>query len=443
MEDREEGITFSEILQAIKRQIWIVLAITLAGTLIVSLVFGLFLNPRSAEYEMSFNLLYPSGENARYPDGSPFYDFDIVSSDFLEEAKGTDESFSNIDVARMIRYNDIRLAKQQMETGSDIYTITVKGTYFSNREAAEKFIRAVAQVPVSRITANAQNVDYALNPAIFGGASFEEKLELLSQWKGTLLGALDEWVELYGATYPVNGNTLGNCRSAIYVVYGDSTKSILKSEFETNGYDGLDIGSYDTPDEEAAAIERAIKVRTDVLNAEKTLNQEIIDALIDATKNENQNTGASTYARVADTRNDGDTAAVIVDKNGYMDAAEMIAYYTKRNAQIEYQLNTSLKAENVKSFMDRLDGQFEELKSAAETVSLVASSVYAQNTAVSFHTQRAQRIGGTNLVLVIVCALLISFIISVIVAYFVNNKKKRKTEGDTAAKQSDKESDQE
>lgn len=389
-EKQDEGISFGDIFKVIKRQILIVLLITLLGTVAGSLVFALYFNPRSVEYEMDFNLLYPSSENARYPDGSPFYDFDIVSMKFLEEAKGSDEAFAKLDLERMVRNNGIRLAKQQMETGSDIYTITVKGSYFSNRDTAEKFIRAAAQVPVNRIMQNAQSVDYKLNEKIFEGVSFQDKLELLSSLKSTLLEALDEWIGVFGATYRVNGVSLGNYRSAVYVVYGDSTKAILESEFEINGYDGLDIGSY--------TIVQAIEARKTALKAERSRNDQILEAL----KNQ---------------------------VNGNADA-EMIAYYTKRNAQIDYQIETSLKEENVKAFEERLNAQFEELQQAAETVSTVTSSVYAQdhNTAVSFHRQKVRQSGGTSLVLVIGASFVLSFVFSLVIAFLADSGKKRKTE---------------
>ena len=89
----ESGISLADIWRAIKRRIWIVLSIVVVLTLVVSLVFGLAINPRAVEYRLRFHILFPT-DSARYPDGSPFYDRDIVSASFLEEAKNSDEDFA-------------------------------------------------------------------------------------------------------------------------------------------------------------------------------------------------------------------------------------------------------------------------------------------------------------------------------------------------------------
>lgn len=406
----ENGVSLKDIWGAVKRKIWLVLVVTIGATLAVSLLFGLLINPKAVEYRMRFNILYPASESARYPDGSPFYDFDIVSYGFLEEAKASDAAFSNLDVGRMLKNNEIVLQQEKRENENTVYTVTIKAQPFKNVETAERFLRAVAQVPKTRIIENAKTVDYKLDEEVFKGASFEEKIGLLSDLKTTLLDACDEWIALYGAPYSVNGRTLGNYRSALYVIYGESTKKIIESEFETNGYNGLDISSY-------ATIDDAVKARKTALEEEYKLNDKIIAAL--------QKQATPTARAAAERIDDDKQQTIVIEQIGNMDVAEMLAYYTKRNAQIRHQVDESLTVPNVEAYSKRLNDLFGELQTAAETVTEISSFMYEKNTAINFLTHSAESTGGSSLILVIVATFVLSLLVSVFLAYLLDSKKRK------------------
>ena len=411
--ETEGGISLADIWRAIKRRIWIVLSIVVGITLIVSLVFGLAINPRATEYYLRFHILFPTN-SARYPDGSPFYDRDIVSVSFLEEAKNSNEEFAGLDIARMIKDGAITLGAEHLEGGDTVYTLTVKAHNFNNAESAEKFLRAAAQVPVTRIIENARTLNYKLDAEVFECASFEEKIGLLSELKTTLFDACDGWIDLYGATYPVNGRTLGNYRSALYVVFGESTKKSLESESELNGYNGLDLSSH-------AELKDAVKARRDVLAEEYALNLKIIEEL------EKQ---ATPQARIA-ASGQKDASSGQTDN---MDVEEMKAYYKKRNAQIDYQISVTdadkqgvLTVENVEKYITRLSEQFGELQTAAEMVAQVSSSIYEKNADVGFLMRMAEKEGGVSLAIVIIGSFVVSFLLAAIVAVALESKKKQKT----------------
>ncbi len=413
----ESGISLADIWRAIKRRIWIVLSIVVVLTLVVSLVFGLAINPRAVEYRLRFHILFPT-DSARYPDGSPFYDRDIVSASFLEEAKNSDEDFAGLDINRMIKDGAITLGAEKQENGDTIYTLTVKAQQFGNPDSAEKFLRAAAQVPVNRIVANAQTLNYKLDAEVFENASFEEKIGLLSELKRTLLAACDGWIDLYGATYPVADRTLGNYRSELYVVFGESTKKDLESESERNGYSGLDLSSHNL-------LKDAVDARRLVLAEEYKLNERIIAEL--------EKTAVS-YAKLAAVTPQEDLR-ITFDPSGNMDVEEMKAHYKKRNAQIDYQIGVTAEGEqgvltvaNVEKYVARLSEQFGQLQTAAETVARVSSSIYAKNTDVGFLMRAAEKEGGINLIIVIVGSLVLSFLVAVVVAVALESKKKQKTQ---------------
>ncbi len=413
----ESGISLADIWRAIKRRIWIVLSIVVVLTLVVSLVFGLAINPRAVEYRLRFHILFPT-DSARYPDGSPFYDRDIVSASFLEEAKNSDEDFAGLDINRMIKDGAITLGAEKQENGDTIYTLTVKAQQFGNPDSAEKFLRAAAQVPVNRIVANAQTLNYKLDAEVFENASFEEKIGLLSELKRTLLASCDGWIDLYGATYPVADRTLGNYRSELYVVFGESTKKDLESESERNGYSGLDLSSHNL-------LKDAVDARRLVLAEEYKLNERIIAEL--------EKTAVS-YAKLAAVTPE-EELRITFDPSGNMDVEEMKAHYKKRNAQIDYQIGVTAEGEqgvltvaNVEKYVARLSEQFGQLQTAAETVARVSSSIYAKNTDVGFLMRAAEKEGGINLIIVIVGSLVLSFLVAVVVAVALESKKKQKTQ---------------
>ena len=414
--EAESGISLGDIWRAVKRRIWIVLAITVGLTLIVSLVFGLAINPRAVEYRLRFHIVFPTG-SARYPDGSPFSEREIISPEFLEEAKNSGEEFAGLDINRMIKDGAITLGAEKQEDGDTVYTLTVKAQQFGNPDSAEKFLRAAAQVPVNHIVANAQTLNYKLDVEVFENASFEEKIGLLSELKRTLLAACDGWIDLYGATYPVADRTLGNYRSELYVVFGESTKKDLESESERNGYSGLDLSSHDL-------LKDAVDARRTVLAEEYKLNEKIIAEL--------EKTAVS-YAKFAAITTEEDLR-ITFDPSGNMDVEEMKAHYKKRNAQIDYQIGVTAEGEqgvltvaNVEKYVARLSEQFGELQTAAETVARVSSSIYAKNTDVGFLMRAAEKNGGINIAVVVVGSLVLSFLLAAIVAVAIASRKKSKS----------------
>ena len=425
MEEEQGGVSMSDIWTSVKKKLWLVLVIVVVCTAGFGLLFAFAINPRLSEYSLDFRILYPTSSTSRYPDGSPFYDFDIVSQDFLERAKASDEAFSSLDLKKMLRDGDIKLDVDRREEGKGDteYSLTVKASSFQNVETAEKFLRAVAGVPVAVIVENAGNLNYKLDEPTYTGASFEEKIKLLSDLKKTLITAYDEWIALYGGTYVVNGRTLSNHRASLYVTFGENTQSALEAEGQNNGYYGLDVGGYET-------LDAAIKARQSELSSERELNASILEALKEylgagSSSNEPVSVAAAAYAADGKTEEEGGSTTVIINPSQNADISETIAALVKRNEQIARQL-TVLTPENVKNYLARLDAQFSRLQAAAETVAGVATSVYGKNTAAVITSRAVESDGGVNLILVIVIAFVLSLLFGGAFAYFWDHRKNGK-----------------
>ena len=140
-EERETGITFGEIFRMVKRRF---LAILLASALVtaaaVALV-ALVLNPSSTYYSLTFALATPAASSQQYADGTPFYYSDMISEEALAAAKESDDRFSGLDTEEMLESDAISVSSStDGESNSrylGVYTLRVKGKYFSDAEEAE------------------------------------------------------------------------------------------------------------------------------------------------------------------------------------------------------------------------------------------------------------------------------------------------------------------
>lgn len=413
-EEEENKMTIGEICRVVAKRIWIVLGASLAAAAIAALCMAFVINPMCTYYTMTFDILYPTSETAKYPDGAPFYDSDMISVAFLTEAKESDRRFAGLDLNKMLKEDAISLSVGL--TGS--YTLTVKGSYFSDTETAEAFIRAVANVPVARIKENANTVDYFVADSVFDAVSFEEQMELLTQQKETLLAKYAEWIALYSETYTVEGKTLLNHRAALTGVYGESTRSAFEEEFETNGYDQINLNSYLllVPDVYATredAIQAAIYARILQLKNEQELNEMIITRLKDLLNGASEGSAddsAAAYETYAATLEDGSESTTVVVGSSDLTLSQMLAKFEQRQAKIEYQCSVSLTVKNVQAFADRLKGQYEMLANAAETLTRVTASIYAQNSSVVFETQKAETEGDKSTIFITVVVFLLVFI---------------------------------
>ena len=395
-EEQENSVSLGEIGRFILKRIWYVLGISVLAAIIAAVVFHFAINPATARYTMDFRLVYPASAAEKYPDGSPFYYQDMISEENLRAAKESDPAFSSVNTEKMFREDDITVTAETETIGgvksyTGRYTVTVKGSYFKSETAAKDFIVALANVTVSNIVSNAGNIDYRIDQDIFSQASFEERLKLLKAQKEMLLEKYNGWIEIYHETYSVNGKTLANYLSDVTVVCGESTQEGLEDAFKTNGYDGLDLNTYN------GDLNAAIDARAEQLRSEKALNDAIIGKL-----------------------------QAEIGTNPPADYASVLSPYVERNIQIEYQLNTTLTVENVQAFSEKLDSQYAALETAAQTAKTVTGAIYERETSARFDTQTANESGSTSTVFVAIGTFIIAFIVCTVASYLVVSSRNRR-----------------
>ena len=152
MEQKEEGISLGEIFRVIFKKKWLLLGVTVVIMLIGVIIVQAFYNPSKEQYHVDFELEFPNREDGLFPDGKKVLYAEFISYENLEKAKSKDESFSSIDVAKMLEKNDIDIKEEtivlsngeRVSTGK--YTITVLKKYFTSSEQAANYMKAVFQL---------------------------------------------------------------------------------------------------------------------------------------------------------------------------------------------------------------------------------------------------------------------------------------------------------
>ena len=371
----QEGVTVGELCRMIGRHLWAVILASIVFAAAFTLLFAFVINPLGREYSMQFYLTYPASDTLKYPDGSAFSYREFTSYEALAAAKASDERFGSIDIDKMVKEDDVSVTAEFVTTADGYtqtgnYTIAVQGKYFSSRETAQAFIRALAQTAVDNVKEKAASIGYSIDADVFAEASFEDRLSLLSEERDSILAAYDERIAEYRAGYSVGGKTLSAYRAEAAVACGESVIESLRNELTTRGYVSLD----------------EMEGRIAELKREQVLNEEKIEAL--------RETIGSMSATV------GSDSAI----------AEMIAELVVRNVQIESEI-ASLTEANITAFDARVNAQYERLQACAETVQAVSVALYEQETAVHFATYRAVISSDTNLAVAAVAGLILGFII--------------------------------
>ena len=141
--EEEKGITAGEIFRLIKNRIFWILAISAFAALAAALLTSLVYNRTHEEFYLSFVVDLPQEASFRYET--------IVFADNLEAAKSSDAAFSDINTDRMAANEDIRIVRIGEEEELPLYRVSVKGRYFSDRDQATNFLRAMIGHALSRV----------------------------------------------------------------------------------------------------------------------------------------------------------------------------------------------------------------------------------------------------------------------------------------------------
>ena len=282
---------------------------------------------------------------------------------------------------------------EYMLTGN--YTVVIAGKYFSSRDTAQAFIRGIAERAVSDILEKAASIDFSIDDEVFAEASFDDKIVLLEEQRGSILASYDEWMEEYRASYSVGGKTLSAYRAEAAVSCAASTLRSLREELESCGYVSLE----------------EMNVRLEELEREYSLNEDKIAALRETLDSLPEGSGSGTSA-------DGSVA-------------QMIAELVVRNVQIKNEMS-ALNENDITAFEGKMQKMYSSMQTAAKNLRSVTVALYEQETTVHFMTYRAVVSGDTSLALVAVAGLVLGFLIAAIVVCRIEYGKEKRAAAQNA-----------
>ncbi len=386
-ETRESGVTFGEICKVIWKRIWIVLIVTFTVAFIAFLAARYIYNPRKETYSVSFVLTYPSSEERKYPDGSPFYYQDMISTEKLTEAKNADKAFSNIDVEELSAKDKISIQAETREQNGVLqytgrYTVTVSSNYFSGREQAADFLTALVRLTQEEVLSVVSEMNYRLDDSAFNDADFSGKLDLLSRQKDSLVGEFNRWISLYSDNYSVAGKTLVNHRAETEAIFGSAVRNSLYTELDINGYVPLEL----------------VEERRALLTAEKERNNKQIEEL----------------------------GGIESGNLTVLNFSEKLSSLITRNVEIDVQL-ANMTEENIKAFEKKLSEVYATMQAAADKVREVGVALCNQETRAYLETSQAIEEGGLSSVLAAAVGAVLGFVLSCLMVYFTEVSKSRKT----------------
>lgn len=462
--EAESGLSLRDVFRIIGKKIWFVLGATVIVTLAAVLVFMFAINPAKQSRSMSFRIDYPMSDEGKYPDGSMFNYRDIVSREVIERAKNDPaykDELAEIDVDKILKKEGITISATPTSDEPDapyIYTVTLKSAYFGG-VSAEDFISALSSAFASFVEGKAEALNYKLEEDIFNSSSYEDQLRLLTEQKAVIIQRYDELIKEYSAGHVVNGKSIGSYRMEVSTMLADTVKIPIENDLSMRGYEYFNKSVVVNGERDD------IMVRVQQLQEEMKLDRSILEELrsyyTDVTTQPKEKVAAYAASDEGSSDNTGGNGSGIIIMPGDSDLSQKLAYYSERYSIIKQQLvyltsngknDGSIDFENedfsgkdftamrdeIVAFGDKLSTQFNILNERAETLKGVISNIYQKDTVLTFNSQRATREGGTNLVIVAVGVLVVSFVVFAVIAFFAGRKNLNKKRNATSKTEAEK-----
>ncbi|MDE7296509.1 MAG: hypothetical protein K2N84_04510 [Clostridia bacterium] len=436
MEDeREGGITFSDILRVIgKRIVWI-LAISIAVALIVGLVVQFAINPRKQIYEMTFMLEYPGDEDLKYPDGVTDFRYEsMIYAENLDAVKKSKAEYSNIDTARMTASRAISIAQAsrgegEFERDLGIYTVRVRGSYFKDSEQAASFLRDVFQNSLGKVTAMVSDMDFGSTLATFNSLNdYTARIEVLKAQQTYLLKMYDKYEDFGRFIYNDNAGTskslsLFRAECSVALDGGNAEAlhlSTLERELSNNRY----RLSETTADK--IASENAVNAQVEEMRLEKEKNTLQIDMLEKEIKN---------IILLSDGRLDFGSEA-------FQPFNTQITTLTMRNAEIEtetkllcesigwkYENGVVTKGEVVfkddAEFKANLNKLYKVMEEQTNACKKVIVALFAEESEIIAEQEAVSVSGGSNMIMLAAVGFVGAFCVATLVFFCIDRHKQK------------------
>lgn len=372
MENRESGVSLSEIFKVIVKKIWLVILV--AALFLAAAVFAVhfWYNRTTQTYSISYTIEFPGLENNEYPDGTPFRYNSVVSPSVLQSIVGSNDALSGIDVEKMVREDDIDLVLTSgANSAENSFTLTVGVGYFKNGSQAAAFMRAVAEYPVERAKSISQGIAADGYLSVFDNANaFQTKIDALSDQREYVLSRYDDMIAALSVEYTFNGRTLADYRAEAALVFDESAEEYLDALLATGHY-VLDYEQY----------AESAQPRIDTIQKSIAENELRIAALVEQRDSATDSSYLESYnSRIAElTEENVDLRLQIEDIQASLDW-----------------INSDSRDADIADFTSRLNACRNLLASVTSTYKAVYSNYFDSISGVVYTTNKLTAQGGIN-----------------------------------------------
>lgn len=424
MEEEKSLLSVGDFFKVVFNRKWIVLAVTLVA-LILGVVFTAFIvNPAQKSYQIYFTMEYP-GKSSIYPDGKTFHFQDMVSVEYLEAVKSSNDDFANIDVEKMSEKDGILIYKTSVVEGDEDkadynltindklyeYRFVVESKYFSSEDQANDFVRTLAAYPAVYTQTSLQTVDFKKNLSTYSSSTvkrYEERLNILNNQYNFLVSKYDELINNFGDSLVVNGKQLSVWLNELNTSYGSYDRERLASNLDKYGYVFNDSVSNDIINDyvyelqsNTKKIEENTEIYTSLITGGTTAETTILTT-ISSLKTRNV---AIEYAL--------SYHSVTVDKS------TDIWTWSQDKTSSQYQKYLS----DSQAFGEQLDGIKANLEAQADVCKSVMTAAYEQQARVIFSSNNLEVVNKSSVVTNAILAAIIGLIVAALVILAVDMPK--------------------
>jgi hypothetical protein len=419
--EEERGVSLKDIFKVIFNRKWWVIGVTLVVMVATMLLTSFWYNRSNREYSYTFQLVMHDDDLTTYPDNSVFQYQNLRDLSNLQTVKDSNAEFANIDIESMYNKDDIAITRTESTTTSTTkqskytYKISIKARYFSSKEVGSRFIRALAELPITKTKSLIETITYDDSLVLFDAenASYEEQIAYLINQQNYILTQYNNLITLVGSNYKAGLDvSLGS--------YRDQIQNSPLSDSLTEMQNAIKLGNY--------------------VRDEKTYIAQAEGRIINYNAQINYNTNKRDQLKVEYSKSVENTSDLVVNEaysSSLNKLNEEIATWTAEIARINEIMqyidreNYTGKTEeeittyyaNKTNFENRLLTYRNQLQSASDTLKTVSKIVYNNESQILYTENKMTVSGGMSLVIAAVLGLIVGFLLVSIVICIIDMPK--------------------
>lgn len=162
----------------------------------------------------------------------------LVSKDYLNQIKNSDEKFENIDIEKLLEKNDISILINKDESTNEItYTLEFKKSYIDNNELAKDFVTKLLSYPIESKVEKCK-VNYQENLSFINNSfKLENKVKYLEEQYEILNNAYSKIIENFSDSVDTNiYKEIVESKNEFNNIFLNVDFASLKNTIEANGY---------------------------------------------------------------------------------------------------------------------------------------------------------------------------------------------------------------